>query len=98
MKKMKLIIAAVAMLSLVSSSAVYADGFAPGEGLYVGAFAGSTTGIVQPKVTTTASASGTDHEGGTFEATEGGLGLMGFEGGGWLSFWTRGSTFEVVDR
>jgi hypothetical protein len=86
MEKIKLMIAAVAMLSLVSSSAVYADGFAPGEGLYVGAFVGAGTGIVQPKVATTASASGSDHEGGTFEATEGGLGLAGIEGGGWVGY------------
>ena len=88
MKKIKLIIAAIAMLSLVSSSAVYADGFAPGEGLYVGAFAGIGTGIVQPKVTT----QGNDTEtagrkaGGTFEATEGGLGLQGVEGGTWVGY------------
>ena len=50
MKKVKLIIAAVAMLSLASSSAVYADSFAPGEGLYIGAFGGGAMGIVQPKV------------------------------------------------
>ena len=38
MKKVKLIITVAAMLGLVSSSTVYADGFAPGEGLYIGAF------------------------------------------------------------
>ena len=52
MKKVKLIIASVAMLGLVSSSIAFADGFAPGEGLYVGAFAGGAMGIVQPKVVT----------------------------------------------
>jgi len=88
MKKVKLIILAVAMLVLFSSSAVYADGFAPGEGLYVGAFAGSASGIVQPKVTTTASVDtgAQDHEGGTFEATEGGLGLQGQEYGTWVGY------------
>jgi hypothetical protein len=40
------------MLGLVSSSIAFADGFAPGEGLYVGAFAGAGMGIVQPKVVT----------------------------------------------
>jgi len=59
MKKVKLIIAAVAVLALVSSSAVYADGFAPGEGLYVGAFVGAGTGIVQPKVDATGEVFGT---------------------------------------
>ena len=91
MKKIKLIIAAVAMLSLVSSSAVYADGFAPGEGLYVGAFVGGGMGIVQPKVVTNGSARsiGGDfagHAGGTFEATDGGLGLAGIEGGGMVGY------------
>jgi len=85
MKKIKLIIATVAMLSLVSSSAVYADGFAPGEGLYIGAFAGVGTGMVQPKVATTAATAQTgsnpNDKAGTFEAKEGGLGLEGIEGG-----------------
>jgi len=92
MKKIKLMIAAVAMLSLVSSSAVYADGFAPGEGLYVGAFIGGGTGIVQPKVVTTGGARScctedfAGHAGGTFEATDGGLGLAGIEGGGLIGY------------
>jgi len=90
MKKVKLIIVAVAILSLVSSSSVYADGFAPGEGLYLGAFVGGDTGFVQPKVTTTAATVGTggvaDHEAGTFEATEGGLGLKGYQAGGWIGY------------
>jgi len=89
MKKVKLIITAVAMLGLVSSSAAYADGFSPGEGLYLGIFGAATTGIVQPSVTTTAgtgAAAGGSEQGGTFEATEGGLGLMGVEGGGWMGY------------
>jgi len=89
MKKVKLIIAAAAMLGLVSSSGVYADGFAPGEGLYLGGFAGVGTGMVQPKVTTnntSAAGAGTHGTAGTFEAAEGGLGLEGFEGGGWIGY------------
>jgi len=89
MKKIILIISAVAMLSLVTSSAVYADGFAPGEGLYVGGFVGAGTGIVQPKVTTTAGGVTTglsDPVGGTYEAKEGGIGLMGIEGGGVMGY------------
>jgi len=93
MKKVKLIIAAVAMLSLVSGSAVYADGFAPGEGLYIGAFGGGDVGIVQPKVVT-AGAGTTNvvtvgvhrHTGGTFESTDGGLGLAGIVGGGLVGY------------
>jgi len=97
MKKVKLIIAAAAVLGLFSSSAVYADGFAPGEGLYLGVFGGGNMGIVQPKVTTygnTAAMSSTQttedarnkHEGGTWEAKNGGLGLEGIEGGGWMGY------------
>jgi len=96
MKKIKLIIAAVAMMGLFSSSAAYADGFAPGEGLYLGAFVGAGSGIVQPKVTsngdggvagtTTRNQRRNGSEGGTFEATEGGLGLAGLEAGGWLGY------------
>jgi len=98
MKKIKLIIAAVAILSLVSSPAVYADGFAPGEGMYLGAFAGFGTGIVQPKVATQGNAFGTTagalsssrfHEGGSWEANDGGLGLAGIEGGGTLGYGYR---------
>ena len=85
MKKIRLIMAATAILSLVASPAVYADGFAPGEGLYMGAFVGGGMGIVQPKVATTAATAQTgsnpNDKAGTFEAKEGGLGLEGIEGG-----------------
>ncbi|SVD76830.1 uncharacterized protein METZ01_LOCUS429684, partial [marine metagenome] len=74
MKKVKLIMAVVAMLGLFSSSTVYADGFGPGEGLYIGAFGGGGMGIVQPKVTTLGSTrseitegAADGHAGGTFE-------------------------------
>jgi hypothetical protein len=82
MKKIKLLIVAVAMLSLVSSSAVYADGFAPGEGLYVGAFFGHTAGHLSAKGTYQ------DYNGAldTHELTEGGIGLSGVEGGGYLGY------------
>ena len=89
MKKVKLIIIAAAMLSLVSSSAVYADGFAPGEGLYIGVFGGGDMGIVQPKVTTEGTATyaaSLRKAGGTFEAADGGLGLAGMVGGGMVGY------------
>jgi len=95
MKKVKLIIAVAALLGMVSSSAVYADAFAPGEGLYLGAFAAAGSGMVQPKVQTTDTctiSTGNTTNGrcsGTaalFEATEGGLGLEGTEGGVWLGY------------
>jgi len=99
MRKIKLLIAVVAMLGLVSSSVASADGFAPGEGLYIGAFAAGGMGIVQPKVSTignTIADVGDDsggnnysknkHEGGTWQANDGGLGLEGFEGGVWVGY------------
>ena len=107
MRKLKFIIAAAAMLGLVSSPIAFADGFGPGEGLYVGAFAGGGMGIVQPKVATnggltggvssrlnnTPAADGNVNQGGSaagiFEATDGGVGLAGFEGGGMLGYGYR---------
>ena len=107
MKEMKLIIATVALLGFISAPAAYADGFAPGEGLYVGIFGGGGMGIVQPKVSTNGDSTapnaqeravvdgervgqqivgGRKHAGGTFETTDGGLGMAGFEGGGWLGY------------
>ena len=86
MKKLKLLITTVAMLGLVSSSTAYADGFAPGEGLYLGAFVGGGVGIVQPKVVTNTVNGGGQTESGTFEFADGGLGLFGEQGGGWLGY------------
>ncbi len=90
MRKIKLIIAAAGMLALVSSSAVYADGFASGEGLYLGGFAGVGMGMVQPKVSTSGgsapSSSANTSTSGIFEAKEGGIGLEGMEGGVWLGY------------
>jgi len=95
MKKIKLIIAAAAMLSLAASPAVYADGFAPGEGMYLGAFVGHSAGHVSAKVTGT-DYSATGGDGGTtiggaestntLEIKNGGLALNGVEGGGWIGY------------
>ena len=101
MKKIKLLIAAVAMVGLVSSSTASADGFAPGEGLYIGGFAASGMGIVQPKVTTATNVGTTllssgggcsgdcgdnANTGGTWQMNDGGFGLEGFEGGVWVGY------------
>ena len=88
MKKVKLIIAAVAMLSLVSSSAVYADGFAPGEGLYIGGYFGHTAGHMSAKVVSTDYnfPTTTTRSTNTHELTEGGVGLSGTEGGGYMGY------------
>ena len=76
------------MLSLVSSSAVYAGGFAPGEGMYLGAFVGHSAGHVSAKTEATdnnsksLSTATTD----TYEIKDGGLGLNGVNGGGWIGY------------
>ena len=85
MKKIKLIIASAAMLCLTASPAVYADGFAPGEGMYLGAFVGHAAGHVQGKVVDTEQAG--DKSGNTtVEITDGGLAINGIEGGGWVGY------------
>jgi len=85
MKKVKLIISAVAMMALVASSTVHADGFAPGEGLYIGGFAALTTGLVQPRVVAAANGEGSNPA-ATYATEEGGLGLQGIEGGVQLGY------------
>jgi hypothetical protein len=101
MKKIKLITLVAVMLGLVavSSPNAYADGFAPGEGLYVGAFVSGAMGIVQPKVATIGTTAdgtpvggeqeGGGDAGGIFEVTDGGIGLAGVEGGGRLGYGYR---------
>ena len=85
MKKIKLIITAAAMISLIASPSVYADGFAPGEGMYVGAFVGHAAGHVSAKVVNTEQA-GDKSGDSTFEITDGGLAINGMEGGGWVGY------------
>jgi hypothetical protein len=92
MKKIKLIMAATAMLCLTASPAVYADGFAPGEGMYLGAFVGHAAGHVSAKVVTTENAGiGFGGRDGTVENTtitinDGGVAINGMEGGGWIGY------------
>ena len=77
------------MLGLVSlsSTSAFAEGFAPGEGLYLGAFVGHSAGHVSAKVAATEiegqAATATTN---TLEITDGGLALNGIEGGGWLGY------------
>jgi hypothetical protein len=96
MKKVKLIIASVAMLGLLSSATVYADGFAPGEGLYIGAFAGHSAGHVNAKVV---AKNNNDAVGGagdvTAEIVNGGVGLEGIEGGGYMGYGYKMSKFYI---
>jgi hypothetical protein len=95
MKKIKLIMAAAAILCLTASPAVYADGFAPGEGMYLGAFVGHAAGHVSAKVASNEACS-LDGASGvgcaatstntTLEITDGGLAINGMEGGGWIGY------------
>ena len=80
--------AAAAILSLTASPAVYADGFAPGEGMYLGAFVGHAAGHVSAKVTARDqnSKSQSADTFGTYEFTDGGLAINGMEGGGWIGY------------
>ena len=87
MKKIKLIIMAVAALGLASSSAVYADSYAPGEGLYIGAFVGHSAGHVSAKVTADeVDGQATAISTSTVEIKDGGIALNGMDGGGWLGY------------
>jgi len=88
MKKMKLIMAATAILSLTASPAVFADSFAPGEGMYVGAFVGHAAGHVSAKITTNevASSSSFTKAANSVEFTDGGIAINGIEGGLWAGY------------
>jgi opacity protein-like surface antigen len=88
MKKLKLAMAAAAILSLTASPAVYADGFAPGEGMYLGAFVGHAAGHVSAKVEAIDrnSKSLAPNTTDTYEFKDGGLAVNGMEGGGWIGY------------
>ena len=90
-KKLILFAAASFMLaaSLVAAPKAKAEGLAPGEGFFAGAFVGFGTGILQAKVTAldnTVGGNSNNTEAGTFESSRGGLGLSGIQGGGWAGW------------
>ena len=99
MRKVKLIIAAVAVFGLVSvsSTTAFADGFAPGEGLYVGAYFGHTAGHMSAKVVSTDYnfPTTTTRSTNTHELTEGGIGLAGVEGGGYIGYGYKMGDFYI---
>ena len=82
-----LFVAAAFMLaaSFVVAPKAKAEGSAPGEGFYTGAFLGYGSGIVQADITTNATARGAGRR-GTFKTDRGGFGLAGIQGGGWLGW------------
>ena len=79
-KKTVLFAAAMLVASFMAAPNAKANGAAPGEGIYAGAFLGFGTGILQAKVT------GLNAGSNTFETERGGLGLSGIQGGGWLGW------------
>ena len=84
MKQNKTLIFAASALMIaatfVATPKVNADGLAPGEGYYAGAFMGFGTGILQAKIT------GLNANSKTFESERGGVGLSGIQGGIWAGY------------
>jgi hypothetical protein len=87
-QKSKILLFAAAMVaaSFVNTTNVKADGLAPGEGIYAGAFMGFGMGILQAKTTSNSTNDDRTGDGLTYETDRGGLGLSGIQGGGWLGF------------
>ena len=87
-QKSKILLVAAAMLaaSFVNTTNVKADGLAPGEGIYAGAFMGFGMGILQAKTSSNFTNDDRTGDGLTYETDRGGLGLSGIQGGGWLGF------------
>jgi hypothetical protein len=90
-QKTKIFFVAAAMLaaSLVTTTNAKADGLAPGEGYYAGAFMGLGMGILQAKVngvTATDLSTGEVKPATSFDTERGGLGLSGIQGGIWLGY------------
>ena len=90
MKQNKTLMFAAAALmfavSFVVTPNAKADGLAPGEGYYLGAFMGFGTGILQGKVTNLAKASADTANAATYETDRGGIGFSGIQGGGWAGW------------
>jgi hypothetical protein len=88
-QKSKLLAAAFMFAaSFVTAPNVYAEGTAPGEGFYAGAFLGHGMGVIQGKSTILKTHDDDDRAArqDTFKTSRGGLGLAGIQGGGWLGW------------
>ena len=88
-RKKNVFIAAAAFMfasSLIATPNAKADGSAPGEGFYAGAFIGHGTGVIEGKSTIFNTKAGDTTRPTTFETDRGGLGLAGIQGGGWLGW------------
>ena len=96
MKQNKTLIFAASALMIaatfVATPKVNADGLAPGEGYYAGAFLGMGMGILQAKSSGIGTTGSDRPEGNTllnYETDRGGLGLSGLQGGAWLGWGTK---------
>ena len=85
--KFRIMAGVLALVGTVLFAAAQPVHAAPGEGPYVGGFAGYGASQVSGKVTT-ASIS-TNAAGGTFDLAEGGLGLDGAQYGAWIGYGLR---------
>ena len=87
MNKKKAIFFAAAMLalSLVATPKAKAEGLAPGEGFYAGAFVGLGMGILQADVTSNTVNDDTTKT-NTYDIDRGGIGFSGIQGGGWAGW------------
>jgi hypothetical protein len=87
MDQKKTIFFAAAMLvaSIVAAPNAKADGLAPGEGFYAGAFVGMGMGVLQADVTSSTVNDNTIKN-NTYDIDRGGIGFSGLQGGGWLGW------------
>ena len=90
-KKTALFAAALMIVaSFVATPNAKAQGKAPGEGIYAGAFLGFGTGILQAKVASIENTGGILRDNrsnaATYETERGGLGLSGIQGGLWTGW------------
>jgi opacity protein-like surface antigen len=76
--------------SLISAPKAKADGLAPGEGAYLGAFIGYGMGVIQADVNSFAQTEDSPYRrnraANSYEIDRGGLGLEGIQGGLWAGY------------
>ena len=88
-KKKTIFFAAAAFMlaaSLVAAPKAKADGAAPGEGYYAGAFLGMGLGILQAKINSNSTNDDRTGDSLNYDTDRGGLGLSGIQGGTWLGW------------
>jgi hypothetical protein len=91
-KKKTIFFAAAAFMlaaTFIATPKAKAEGLAPGEGIYAGAFLGLGMGILQADVdgfTSTNADTGEVRPATSFETDRGGLGLSGIQGGVWMGW------------